>query len=413
MTQKDEVKGMKLPIFMDNMSTTRVDPRVLEEMLPYFTEEYGNAATRSHPYGWKAESKVDEARVRIAQLIHSDPKEIIFTSGGTESCNLAIKGICEIYREKGDHLIVGATEHRAVMDAARRLERSGFRVTYLPVDKYGVADLDALRSAITDQTILIALMYGNHEIGTIHPVAEIGKIAKEKGVLFFCDGAAAQGFAPIDVEAMGIDLLALSAHKIYGPKGIGALYVRKKNPRVRLAPMIDGGGAERGMRSGTLNVPAIVGFGKSCEIALAEMDAERERLWELNEKLRKGFEASLDYIPLNGHPTQRLPNILNMSFEFVEGESTLMGIHDIAVSSGSACTTATLEPSYVLIALGAGVELAHTSIRFSLGRFNTEEEVDFAIQKVIETITRLREMSPLYEMAKEGIDVKNVTWKKE
>ena len=403
---------MKLPIFMDNTSITRVDPRVVEEMLPYFSEEYGNAASRNNPYGWKAEQKVDEARGRIARLIHTDPKEIIFTSGGTESCNLAIKGVCEIYREKGDHLIVGATEHRAVMDAARRMERSGFRVTYLPVDGQGIADMEALRKEITDKTILISLMFGNHEIGTLHPVAEIGKLAKEKGVLFFCDAAAAQGYVPIDVEAMGIDILALSAHKIYGPKGIGALYVRKKNPRVRLAPLIDGGGAERGMRSGTLNVPAIAGFGKACELALLEMPAERERLWKLNEKLRKGFEGSLDYIHLNGHPSVRLPNILNMSFEYVEGESILMGINDIAVSSGSACTTATLEPSYVLIALGLGVELAHTSIRFSLGRFNTEEEVDFTIKRVIETITRLREMSPLYEMAKEGINLKGVSWKR-
>jgi len=403
---------MKIPIYLDNMSTTRVDPRVVEEMLPYFSEEYGNAASRNHPYGWKAEQKVDEARARIAKLINADPKEVIFTSGGTESCNLAIKGVCEIYREKGDHLIVGSTEHRAVMDATRRLERSGFRVTTLPVDGKGIADLEALKKEITDKTILISLMFANHEIGTLHPVAEIGKLAKEKGVLFFCDAAAAQGYVPIDVEAMGIDILALSAHKIYGPKGTGALYVRKKNPRVRLAPIIDGGGAERGMRSGTLNVPAIVGFGKACELVLSEMEREGERLWKLNEKLRKDFEASLDYVHLNGHPTQRVPNILNMSFEYVEGESILMGIHDIAVSSGSACTTATLEPSYVLIALGLGVELAHTSIRFSLGRFNTEEEVDFTIKRVVETITRLREMSPLYEMAKEGIDLKGVSWKK-
>lgn len=403
---------MKLPIFLDNMSTTRVDPRVVEEMLPYFSEEYGNAASRNHPYGWTAEKKVDEARERIAKLIHAEAKEIIFTSGGTESCNLAIKGVCEIYREKGDHLIIGATEHRAVLDVARRMERNGFRVTYLPVDKYGVADLGALKKEITDKTILIGLMFANHEIGTLHPVAEIGKIAKEKGILFLCDAAAAQGFAPIDVEAMGIDLLVLSAHKIYGPKGIGALYVRKKNPRVRLAPILDGGGAERGMRSGTLNVPAIVGFGKACELALAELATEPERLWKLNEKLRKGIESSLDYVPLNGHPTQRVPNILNISFEFVEGESILMGINDIAVSSGSACTTATLEPSYVLIALGAGVELAHTSIRFSLGRFNTEEEMDYTLKRVVEIIRRLREMSPLYEMAKEGINLKGVSWKR-
>lgn len=403
---------MKFPIFLDNMATTRADPRVVEEMLPYFSEEYGNAASRNYSLGWKAEEKVNEARAKVAQLIHADPKEIIFTSGGTESDNLAIKGVCDIYREKGDHLIVGSTEHRAVLDVARRMERSGFRVTYLPVDGQGVADLEALKKEITDKTILIALMFGNHEIGTLHPVSEIGKIAKEKGVLFLCDIAAAQGYAPMDVEAMGIDLAALSAHKIYGPKGIGALYVRKKNPRVRLSAIIDGGGAERGMRSGTLNVPAIVGFGKACELAMAEMEKERERLWQLNEKLRKGIESSLDYVHLNGHPTQRLPNILNMSFEFVEGESILMGINDIAVSSGSACTTATLEPSYILIALGLGVELAHTSIRFSFGRFNTEEEVDYTLKRVVETIRRLREMSPLYEMAKEGIDLKGVSWKR-
>ena len=399
------------PIFMDNMSTTRVDPRVLEEMLPYFTEDYGHAASRNHPYGWKAEEAVSAAREKVARLINADPKEIIFTSGGTEGCNLAVKGVCEMYQEKGNHIILGATEHRAVIDSARRMERSGFQITYVPVDGVGVVKLDELKKAITDKTILICLMAANQEIGTIHPVAEVGKIAKEKGILFFCDACAAQGFYPIDVQAMGVDLMALSAHKIYGPKGIGALYVRKKNPRVRLAPMIDGGGHERGMRSGTVNVPAVVGFGKACEIALAQMDAERKRLWNLNEKLRKGLMEQLDYTHLNGHPTERLPNILNVSFEFVEGESILMGISDIAVSSGSACTTATLEPSYVLIALGLGVELAHTSIRFSLGRFNTEEEVDYTVNRVVETIRRLREMSPLYEMAKEGIDLKGVSWK--
>jgi len=404
---------MKTPVFMDNMSTTRVDPKVLNEMLPYFSEDYGNAASRNHPYGWKAEEKVTEARERIAKLIHADPKEIIFTSGGTESCNLAIKGACEMYKEKGNHLIVGSTEHRAVLDVARKMERNGFEVTYLPVNRQGVADLDALRKAITEKTILIALMYVNNEIGTMHPVHEIGKMAKEKGVLFLCDAASSQGYVPMDVEAMGIDLCALSAHKIYGPKGIGALYVRKRNPRVRLSAIIEGGGAERGMRSGTLNVPGIVGFGKACEIALQEMETEQKRLWKLSERLREGFEKELDFVHLNGHPTERAPHILNMSFEFVEGESILMGIHDIAVSSGSACTTATLEPSYVLIALGLGVELAHTSIRFSFGRFNTEDEVDFTIKRVVETIRRLRDMSPLYEMAKEGVDLKNVTWKKE
>ena len=398
------------PIFMDNMSTTRVDPRVLQEMLPYFTEDYGHAASRNHPYGWKAEEAVTTAREKVARLINADPKEIVFTSGGTEACNLAVKGVCEMYREKGNHIILGATEHRAVIDSARRMERSGFQISYVPVDGHGVLKLDELKKAITDKTILICLMFANQEIGTIHPVAEVGKIAKEKGILFFCDASAAQGYVPIDVQTLGVDLMALSAHKVFGPKGIGALYVRKKNPRVRLTPIIDGGGHERGMRSGTVNVPAAVGFGKACELALQEMSQETKRLWTLNERLRKGL-MELDYTHLNGHPTQRLPNILNISFEFVEGESILMGIHDIAVSSGSACTTATLEPSYVLIALGLGVELAHTSIRFSLGRFNTEEEVDYTIKRVVETIRRLREMSPLYEMAKEGIDLKGVSWK--
>ncbi|MFH1858306.1 MAG: IscS subfamily cysteine desulfurase [Candidatus Omnitrophota bacterium] len=398
---------MKLPIYMDNASTTRADPRVIEVMLPCFDEVYGNAASRSHPFGWKAEEKAEEARTHIAGLINADPKEIVFTSGGTESINLALKGLCEIYREKGNHLIVGATEYRAVIEVARRMERGGFRVTYLPVDRYGVADPEALEKEMTDQTILVAFMLGNHEIGTLHPVAEIGKLAKEKGVFFFCDLAASQGYIPIDVQAMGIDLAAFSAHKIYGPKGVGALYVRKKNPRVRLSPLIDGGGAERGMRSGTLDVPAIVGFGKACEIAHQEMDQERKRLWKLNERLRQGLEASLSHIQLNGHPTQRLPHILNMSFLFAEGESILMGIRDVALSSGSACTTATLEPSYILMALGLDAGRAHTSIRFSIGRFNTEEEIDFTMKRVTETVSRLRDMSPLYEAAKESIDLKN------
>jgi cysteine desulfurase len=405
---------VKLPIYMDNHATTPLDPRVLEAMLPYFTQKFGNAASRNHSFGWEAEEAVDKARNQIASLINAKSKEIIFTSGATESDNLAIKGVVEFYKDKGNHIITCVTEHKAVLDSCRALERNGkATVTYLPVDKYGMVDPDAVRAAITDKTVLITLMYANNEIGTIHPVAEIGRIAKEKGIVFHCDAVQAVGKIPVDVERDGIDLLSMSAHKIYGPKGIGAIYVRSKGPRVRITPQVDGGGHERGMRSGTLNVTGIVGLGKACEIAQAEMAEETRRMLDLRHKLQAGIFERLDEVYLNGHPTERLPGNLNVSFAYVEGESLLMGIHDIAVSSGSACTSATLEPSYVIRALGIDEELAHSSIRFGLGRFNTEEEVGFVTERVTKEVKRLREMSPLYEMAREGIDLKSVQWKTE
>ena len=401
---------VKLPIYMDSHSTTRVDPRVLEEMLPYFTEIFGNAASRNHSFGWAAEEGVEKSRVRIAGLIHADPKEIIFTSGATESNNLSLKGIAEMYAEKGNHIITQTTEHRSILDTTKRLERMGLHVTYLPVSADGLVDPEDVRKAITDKTILISIMLVNNEIGVIQPVAEIGKIAKERGVLFHCDATQGVGKIPVNVIEMGIDLMSFTAHKIYGPKGAGALYVRKKNPRVKVAPMLDGGGHERGMRSGTLNVPGIVGLGKACEIAGKEMAEESGRLIVLRERLHAGITGALEDVYLNGHATQRLPHNLNVSFAYVEGESLLMGLKEIALSSGSACTSASLEPSYVLKALGVGSELAHSSIRFGLGRFNTEEEVDYVIRRVVETVNRLREMSPLYEMAKAGVDLKSVQW---
>lgn len=404
---------MRLPIFMDNHSTTPVDPRVVEEMLPCFSETFGNAASRNHSFGWKAEELVESSRNRIGSLIHCDPKEVIFTSGATESNNLAIKGVAEMYAEKGDHIITCVTEHKAVLDTCKRLEKYGKRVTYLQVDQYGQIDLDQLKESITDRTILISIMYANNEVGTLQKIREIGKIAKEKGVLFHSDATQAIGKIPVDVIDLNVDLMSMSAHKMYGPKGVGALYVRKKNPRVRLVAQMDGGGHERGMRSGTLNVPGIVGFGKACEVAQEVMPEEIQRLSRMRDEMRDGFFAKLDEVFLNGHPTERLPNNLNISFAYVEGESLLMGLDDIAVSSGSACTSATLEPSYVLKALGVGEDLAHTSIRFGLGRFNTEEEVRYVMNKVIQNVSRLREMSPLYEMAKEGIDLKKVSWQRE
>ncbi len=405
---------VKLPIYMDNHATTPVDPRVVEAMLPYFTTKFGNAASRNHSFGWEAEEAVDLARNQIAAIIGGKSKEIIFTSGATESDNLAIKGVVEFYKEKGNHIVTCVTEHKAVLDSCRTLERQGkATVTYLPVDKYGMADPEDVRKAITDKTVLISIMYANNEIGTIHPVREIGKIAKEKGVIFHCDAVQAVGKIPVNAEADGIDLLAMSGHKIYGPKGVGALWVRSKGPRVRLTPIIDGGGHERGMRSGTLNVPGIVGFGKACEIARAEMAEEAVRLSGLRNRLQAGLFERLDEIYLNGHPTERLPGNLNLSFAYVEGESLLMGINDVAVSSGSACTSATLEPSYVIRALGIDEELAHSSIRFGLGRFNTEEDVDYVTERVTKEVRRLRDMSPLYEMAREGIDLKSVHWKAE
>jgi cysteine desulfurase len=402
--------AVKLPIYMDNHATTPVDPRVVEAMLPYFTEKFGNAASRNHSFGWAGEEAIETARQQIASLIGATPKEIIFTSGATESDNLMIKGVAEMYREKGNHIITQAIEHKAVLDTCKRLEKYGYEVTYLPVQKDGRVDPEDVRKAITPKTILITIMYANNEIGVINPIQEIGKIAKEHGIIFAVDGVQAVGKIPVDVQNDNIDLLSISGHKIYGPKGVGALYVRRRNPRVQLAPSIDGGGHERGMRSGTLNVTGIVGLGKACEIAQQEMATEGERLKGLRERLRKGLEAKLDEVFINGSMEHRLPNNLNMSFAYVEGESLLMGINDIAVSSGSACTSATLEPSYVLKALGVGEDLAHTSIRFGLGRFNTPEEVDYVVDKMVQVVSKLRELSPLYEMAKEGIDISKVKW---
>jgi cysteine desulfurase len=405
---------VKLPVYMDNHATTPLDKRVLEAMLPYFSEKFGNAASRNHSFGWEAEEAVDKARGQIAGLIHAQSKEIIFTSGATEADNMAIKGVIEFYKEKGNQIITCVTEHKAILDSCRALERSGkATITYLPVDKYGMVDPETVRKAITDKTVLITLMYANNEVGTIHPIAEIGKIAKEKGIVFHSDATQAVGKIPVDVEKDGIDLMSMSGHKIYGPKGIGAIYVRSKGPRVRLTSQMDGGGHERGMRSGTLNVTGIIGLGQACEIAGAEMLEENRRLCELRDKLEAGIFERLDEVYLNGHPTERLPGNLNVSFAYVEGESLLMGMSDIAVSSGSACTSATLEPSYVIRALGTDEELAHSSIRFGLGRFNTEEEVDYVTERVSKEVKRLREMSPLYEMAKEGIDLKSVQWKAE
>src|SRR5882724_7744185 len=411
-------------VYLDNHSTTPVDPRVLEAMLPYFTNTFGNAASRTHGFGWEAEKAVDDAREQIARLINAKSKDMVFTSGATESDNLAIKGVVEFYKDKGNHVVTAVTEHKAVLDTCRMLERKGLAtVTYLSVDRYGMVDPDAIRRAITDETVLVSIMYANNEVGTINPIGEIGKIAREKGVLFHTDATQGVGKLPVDVEAMHIDLLSMSAHKMYGPKGIGALYVRSKSPRVRLTAIIDGGGHERGMRSGTLNVPGIVGFGKACELCREGMADEAQRVLRLRERLKDFIYAQLDEVYLNGHPVHRLPGNLNVSFAYVEGESLLMGLNGsvhpiaasaslppIAVSSGSACTSATLEPSYVLKALGVGDDLAHTSIRFGLGRFNTAEEVDYVAGRVIEVVRKLRELSPLYEMAKEGVDFSKVQW---
>jgi cysteine desulfurase len=401
---------MKLPIYMDNHATTPVDPRVLDAMLPYFCEEFGNAASRNHSFGWRAEEVVQKAREQIAQLINASPREIIFTSGATESNNLAIKGVAEMYREKGNHIITQVTEHKSVLDTVKSIERRGFDVTYMTVDRFGLVDLDEVGEAIRDETILVAIMTANNEIGVMQPIEEIGRIAKERGVLFLTDAAQAVGKVPVDVQAWGVDMLSMSAHKLYGPKGMGALYVRRRNPRVRLSPIIDGGGHERGMRSGTLNVPGIVGFGKACELAGQVMAEESERVWSLRDRLQKGILSHLDEVYINGHPERRLASNCNLSFAYVEGESLLMGLSEIALSSGSACTSASLEPSYVLRALGVGDELAHSSLRFGIGRFNTQEEVDYVVAKVKETVERLREMSPLYEMAQEGIDLSSVQW---
>jgi cysteine desulfurase len=401
---------LKFPIYLDYHATTPMDERVLEAMLPYFREHFGNAASRNHSFGWVAEEAVEKARKQIASLINASPKEIVFTSGATESNNLAIKGVAEMYAEKGNHIITAATEHKAVLDTCKRLEKRGCRVTYLPVRPDGLIDLDQLRDSITDKTILVSIMYGNNEIGTVQDIRTIGQICHEKGVLFHTDATQAVGKIPVDVIADNIDLLSCTAHKMYGPKGVGALYVRRKNPRVQLTAQMDGGGHERGMRSGTLNVPGIVGFGKAAELCQQLMPEEMPRLQRMRDRLKDAILAQLDEVYINGTMERRLPHNLNMSFAYVEGESLLMGINDIAVSSGSACTSATLEPSYVLKALGAGDDLAHSSIRFGLGRFTTEEEIDYTIGKVVEVVKKLRELSPLYEMVKEGIDLTKVEW---
>jgi len=402
--------SVKLPIYMDNHATTPVDPRVVEAMLPYYTQHFGNAASRNHQFGWEAEQAVETAREQIAKLVGATAKEIIFTSGATESDNLAIKGVAEMYREKGNHIITAATEHKAVLDTCKRLEKNGYRVTYLPVGDDGLVNLEDLKRAIDDKTILVTIMYANNEIGVLQPVAEIGKLCHEKGVLFHTDAVQAIGKVPVSVIKDNIDLMSITAHKLYGPKGVGALYVRRKNPRVQITAQIDGGGHERGMRSGTLNVPNIVGLGKACELAMNEMPEESKRLAYLRDRLKKKLEDNLDEIHINGTMEHRLPGNLNMSFVYVEGESLLMGINDIAVSSGSACTSATLEPSYVLKALGLGDDVAHSSIRFGIGRFNTEAEIDYVADKLIDTVKKLRELSPLYEMVKEGIDLKKIQW---
>jgi cysteine desulfurase len=402
---------IKLPVYLDNNATTPVDPRVLEKMIPFFTQNFGNAASRNHSYGWIAEEAVEKAREQIASTIGASSKELIITSGATESNNIAILGAAEMYKEKGNHIITCLTEHKAVLDPCKHLEESGnYRVTWLGVDKFGKINLEELEKAITDKTILISIMHGNNEIGTVQDIAQIGAIAKKHGVLFHTDATQTAGRLPINVEEMGIDLLSMSAHKMYGPKGVGALYVRRKNPRVKLAPVIFGGGHERGIRSGTLNVPGIVGFGEACALCMKEMPSEIERQVGLRNRLWNGLQAELDELYLNGHPTDRLPGNLNVSFAYVEGESLIMGIKDIAVSSGSACTSASLEPSYVLKALGVKEDLAHTSIRFGLGRFTTEEEVDFTVKCLTREVKRLRELSPLYEMFKEGIDLSTVQW---
>jgi cysteine desulfurase len=404
--------AVTLPIYMDNAATTACDPRVVQAMLPYFTQKFGNAASRNHSFGWEAEEAVEYAREQIAKLIGSkSEKEIVFTSGATESDNLAIKGVANFYRSKGDHIITCKTEHKAVLDTCKRLERNGFRVTYLDPAPDGRVSAEVVKNALTDKTILVSLMLANNEIGTLHPIAEIGAVTRKAGVLLHCDAVQGVGKVEFDVEAMNVDLASISSHKMYGPKGVGALYVRRNKPRVRIVGEQDGGGHERGMRSGTLNVPNIVGFGKACELARAEWREDAARLLALRNRLRDRLFGALEQVHLNGaDDPYRLPGNLNVSFAFVEGEALLMAIKDVAVSSGSACTSASLEPSYVLRALGVDGELAHSSIRFGLGKWNTEEEVDYVSGLVVQQVERLREMSPLYEMHKEGIDISTIQW---
>lgn len=398
-----------LPIYLDNNATTPMDPRVLEAMIPYFTQKFGNAASRNHSFGWSAEEAVDYAREQVANLISADPREIIFTSGATESNNLAIKGAFQMYGHKGNHIITVTTEHKAVLDTCKIVEKMGGTVTYLSPTSDGLITVDQILEAITPQTILITVMYANNEIGVIQPIREIGKIAKEKGILFHTDATQAVGKIPVHVLEDHIDLMSFTAHKMYGPKGVGALYVRRKNPRVKVSSQMDGGGHERGMRSGTLNVPGIVGFGKACELCAQEMEQDAIRLKALRDKLESEL-STIEESYINGHPEHRLPHVSNMSFKYVEGEGLIMGVKDIAVSSGSACTSASLEPSYVLKSLGLDDELAHSSLRFGLSRFTTEEEIDYAINHVKTAVDKLREMSPLWEMFKEGIDLKSVQW---
>lgn len=398
-------------LYFDNYATTRTDPRVVDAMLPYFAERYGNVHSRSHSFGWQAEEAVDKAREQVAELIGAKAQEIVFTSGGTESCNLAVKGVARFYEEKGKHIITTAIEHRAVMDPCRSLERDGWEVTYLPVDKTGLISVPELAAAIREDTVLVSILFGSNEVGTIQDVAAIGALCKDKGVIFHLDACTGLDTERIDVDAMGIDLLSLSAHKMYGPPGVGSLYVRRRRPRVRLSALIEGGGQERNFRSGTLNVPGIVGMGEAAALCLAERDTDKERITALRNKMQAAFQGALEEVYLNGHPTQRLPGALNISFNFVEGESLMMGMPTVAVSSGSACTSATLEPSHTMRALGVGEDLVHTSIRFSLGRFTTEEEVDAAIAACLKSANHLRDLSPLWEMFQEGIDMSTIEWK--
>ncbi|HEY7366510.1 MAG TPA: IscS subfamily cysteine desulfurase [Methylomirabilota bacterium] len=406
---------VKFPIFLDAQSTTPCDPRVVEAMLPYFTEKFGHPASRNHPFGWEAEGACDAARASIARLIGArDPKEVVFTSGGTEAINLALKGAAEMYREKGTHIVTTVIEQRAGIDTCKRLERQGFQVTYVPVQSNGLVDVEEIGRAVTNATILISVMFANNEIGTIQDVAAIGRLAKDRGIIFHTDATQAVGKIPVDVEAMGIDLLSCTAHLMYGPKGVGALYVRRKAPRVRLAALLDGGGHERGLRSGTLPVPLCVGFGRAAEICREVMPEESQRLGKLRDQLQDFILANVEDAYLNGDPDRRLPHNLNVSFAYVEGESVLMGLNkETALSSGSACTSSTLEPSYVIAALGASAELAHSSIRFSLHRFTTQAEIDWVGRRTVEVVKRLRDMSPLYELAKEGVDLKSIQWKAE
>ncbi len=409
MNVQAKIRRNDQPIYLDYQATTPMDPRVLEAMMPYFTHQFGNPHSRSHSYGWEAEEGVEKARGQVAKLIGADDKEVIFTSGATESNNLAIRGVAEFYKDRKNHIVTTVTEHKCVLDTCRHLEQAGFEVTYLPVQKNGLIDLDALREAITDKTVVVSVMAVNNEIGVIQPLTEIGKICREKKTFFHTDAAQAAGKIELDVEAMNIDLMSISGHKIYGPKGIGALYVRRK-PRVRLVPLIVGGGQERGFRSGTLPTPLCVGLGEAAEIALKEMGDEAKRLTRLQSRMLKGLQDHLPDIFVNGDLEHRIPGNLNISFAYVEGESLMMGIKNLAVSSGSACTSASLEPSYVLRALGVEEEMAHTSLRIGLGRFTTEHEVDTAVDELVRHVKKLREMSPLWEMAQEGIDIKSIEW---